>query len=128
VTSLLRDSGGGGPALAAPAPPLDPAGARVGAGRPKSVAGADRQAKPRRAEPKEPKRAPQGPFGPPSDKTPTVATAAGGSSSSGLARSVIWAVLVTGTLAFASRRLRRHWIPTARCAEVHFVPVLERPG
>jgi hypothetical protein len=128
ATSLLPDAGGAGPALAAPAPPLDLARARVAAGRPKSVAEADRQAKPPRAEPKERKRTPHGPFGPPSDHTPTAASAAGGSSSNGLARSVIWAVLVMGTVACAARRLRRHRIPTARWVEVHFVPVLERPG
>jgi hypothetical protein len=128
-TSLFPDAGATGSTLAAPASPLDLAGGRSAAGGPKTVAGAEaRQARPHRAEPKKRERAPHGPFAPPSDHTPTAVSAAGGSSSSGLARSVIWATLVMGTVACAARRLRRHRVPPARCVAVHYVPVLERPG
>jgi hypothetical protein len=127
--SLLPDAGSARPGLADPAPPVDPAGARFAAGRPNDGAGADRRrARPHRAEPKKRDRRPHGPFAPASDHTPTQASAAGGSSSSGLARSVIWAVLVAGSVACAAGQLRRHRTPPVRLVTIDFLPVLERPG
>jgi hypothetical protein len=127
--SLLPDGGVAGPAPAGPASPLDLPGARLAAGAATNGAEADlRRAKRDRAEPKTRERAPHGPLAPPSDHTPTAAGATGGSSTSGLTRSVIWAVVLVGGVACAARQLRRHRIPAIRFVTVDYVPVLEPPG
>jgi hypothetical protein len=126
--STSFSAGAGGPALAAPAYSLDLGGARFAVGRTHTGSAKPRRSTPRRAEPNKRERPPHGPFDPPSNHTPTTAGAASASASAGLARSIIWGVLVMATVTCAARRLRHQRIPPVRFIAADFVPVLERPG